>query len=348
MSQHSLKTPTIGTVSGVQLSENVNAIADALATNNSGAAEPATMYAHMWWADTTENILKRRNGGNSAWISVMSLSMKIATFMETLLDDADSMEARTTLGVFTHGQCRLVKTGANLVLTPCNGNQILINGVTRSIPSAGVSLALTALAASTVYYVYAYMNSDTMTLEASITTHATDAATGVEIMSGDATRTLVGMARTTAGITWQDTAAQRFVRSWFNDFGVGTFAALSASRTTGSLTPFELGAEVRNEALLWAGETWSLTAAGSALNSEAAGRNNTSIGVDGIAPEPSGSLTILTSLNDGTSISAMALKTGLAEGYHYATLLGAVNNGMGTWRGDVDGRRCSLMGATKR
>jgi hypothetical protein len=99
MSQHSLKTPTIGTVSGVQLSENVNAIADALATNNSGAAAPAITYPNMWWVDTTEGILKRRNATDTGWISVMSLTLAITAFAETLLTSANSAAARTALGV---------------------------------------------------------------------------------------------------------------------------------------------------------------------------------------------------------------------------------------------------------
>jgi hypothetical protein len=99
MSQHSLKTPVIGTVSGVQLSENVNAIADALATNSSGAAEPATTYPNMWWADITAGILKRRNAADTGWISVMSLTLAITTFAETLLISANSTAARTALGV---------------------------------------------------------------------------------------------------------------------------------------------------------------------------------------------------------------------------------------------------------
>lgn len=50
-----------------------NAIA-ALVANSSGATEPATTYAHQWWADTANDLLKQRNAANSGWISILVLS----------------------------------------------------------------------------------------------------------------------------------------------------------------------------------------------------------------------------------------------------------------------------------
>jgi hypothetical protein len=44
-----------------------------------------------------------------------------------------------------HGQCRLVLSGANLLLRPFNGNKLMVGGVFSTIPSAGVSLAPTGL-----------------------------------------------------------------------------------------------------------------------------------------------------------------------------------------------------------
>lgn len=115
-----------------------------------------------------------------------------------------------------HGQCRLTKSGANLLLSPLNGNKLIINGTAQAVPSAGVTLAPTGLSAGTNYYIYAWMNAGTMTLEASTTTHAKDATTGVEIKNGDATRTLVGLVRVVTGPAFADSATQRNVVSWFN------------------------------------------------------------------------------------------------------------------------------------
>lgn len=92
-----------------------------------------------------------------------------------------------------HGQCYLswIST-ASVKLLPLNGNRLIINGTTQTIPSAGVALSSSGLTVSTTYYLYAYMNASTMTLEASATAHATSATDGVEIKSGDQTRTYVG------------------------------------------------------------------------------------------------------------------------------------------------------------
>jgi hypothetical protein len=72
-------------------------------------------------------------------------------------DTADPTTLQALLGqVAHHGQCRLVKSGANLVLQPFNGNKLMIGGKMRTIPAAGVSLAATGLTAGTKYYAYAH------------------------------------------------------------------------------------------------------------------------------------------------------------------------------------------------
>lgn len=52
---------------------DMNSAFVALATNNSGATEPGTTFAYMWWYDTTLDIVKQRNGANSGWINVFTL-----------------------------------------------------------------------------------------------------------------------------------------------------------------------------------------------------------------------------------------------------------------------------------
>ena len=50
-----------------------NALA-AIVSNNSGATEPSTMYAHQLWADTTTGLLKLRNSANNAWVTLGTLA----------------------------------------------------------------------------------------------------------------------------------------------------------------------------------------------------------------------------------------------------------------------------------
>jgi hypothetical protein len=47
---------------------DINSALSAIVTQNSGASAPATTYADMFWYDTTNNQLKKRNEANSAWI----------------------------------------------------------------------------------------------------------------------------------------------------------------------------------------------------------------------------------------------------------------------------------------
>ncbi len=49
---------------------DVNAALQALASQSAGATQPATRYAYQIWADTANNVIKRRNAANTAWIEV--------------------------------------------------------------------------------------------------------------------------------------------------------------------------------------------------------------------------------------------------------------------------------------
>tara|TARA_R110000772_G_scaffold170373_2_gene282263 strand:- start:2244 stop:3182 length:939 start_codon:yes stop_codon:yes gene_type:complete len=59
---------------GVAFRQDLNATLAAIVSNNSGATEPAVMYAYQWWADTTSGLLKQRNAANNAWVSKGLLS----------------------------------------------------------------------------------------------------------------------------------------------------------------------------------------------------------------------------------------------------------------------------------
>lgn len=65
---------TIANQPGAGFRAAINLALNALETNSSGPTEPAAPSAFMWWADTTTGILKQRNAGNNAWVSVFSLA----------------------------------------------------------------------------------------------------------------------------------------------------------------------------------------------------------------------------------------------------------------------------------
>jgi hypothetical protein len=226
-----------------------------------------------------------------------------------------------------HGQCTLAKSGANLSLAPYNGNRLIINGDSQVVPSGGVTLAATGLTAGTLYYIYAFMSSGTMTLEASTTTHATDSASGVEIKSGDGTRTLVGMARPIAGPAWQDAVTQRFTRGWFNRRPVAVTNVFTATRSTSSTTYVEVNSEIRCEFLCWADEVVNAAVSSWVSNATAGDGTQTSIAFDSATAEETTTNYEPVTANFKASASVSLSKEGLAEGYHYATLVGAAPNG---------------------
>jgi len=71
MSQHDY---VLDNQAGAAFRADVNAALLAIVGLNSGATAPATIYAHMLWADTTAGVLKKRNSANSAWITLGNLN----------------------------------------------------------------------------------------------------------------------------------------------------------------------------------------------------------------------------------------------------------------------------------
>lgn len=208
----------------------------------------------------------------------------------------------------SHGQCILeYVSGTQIKLLPRNGDKLFIAGTQYSIPSAGVTLANTGLSASTLYYIYAYMSGGTMTLEASATARATDTTAGnvgVEIKTGDNSRTLVGMVYTDGSTPGQflDAAGTRYVRSWFNDQGVAG-SVVAGTPTTASATMVNLTGVVLYQ-LCWAGETVQATF-------EAYGSSSTSQDgyLQSLITDGTGSTNGGLAANTGTGIWSMGAST---------------------------------------
>lgn len=53
---------------------DLNNALSAIVSNNSSAVEPTTTFAYMWWADTTNDLLKQRNEANTDWVDIFPLS----------------------------------------------------------------------------------------------------------------------------------------------------------------------------------------------------------------------------------------------------------------------------------
>jgi hypothetical protein len=228
------------------------------------------------------------------------------------------------------GNCRLTLSGANLLLTQYNGKALFINGAVQAIPDAGVSLAPTLLTAFTFYYIYAWMNGATMTLEASTTAHQVQAGTGVRIKIGDPTRTLVGAAYVDSGPAFRDQDGKRYVISWFNRRRKTSRTNFTAGRsiTPGTLSWLEVHSEIRNSFVSWAEEEVVWATIGS-VTMGGIGTLFTTVGFDGTSPEAEIVICPLFSSGFGVPINGCAVKAPLSTEatLHFATLLGSNNQG---------------------
>lgn len=184
------------------------------------------------------------------------------TFNTMLPPEYGGTGTTTGIGAIAAKNCRFLLDGSACKLMPFDGNGLTINGSLQLIPSGGVSLPATGLTPATNYFVYAYMSGATMMLEASTTGHSTDSSTGMEIKTGDATRTLVGMVRPVTGPAFVDSLTQRFVISWFNRRDISLNITAVADQLTASTTYTEVNNTFRVNFLSWGQDasTWSLGA----------------------------------------------------------------------------------------
>lgn len=98
MSQGSLVIPTTGTLSGLQLVNDVNDAIDRLTSLSSGSTDPSTLTGgvqpYSLWLDTSvsPNVLRMRNAANTAWAAMGTISS--SNFVPNL----ESADITTALG----------------------------------------------------------------------------------------------------------------------------------------------------------------------------------------------------------------------------------------------------------
>jgi hypothetical protein len=203
------------------------------------------------------------------------------------------------------GQCKFQYTSTTVcTLVPFQGNLLNINGMNYIIPSAGVTLASGTLTASTVYNVYAYMVGATMTLEASTTGHSTSATNGMEIKTGDVTRSLVGKVSVSASKTFTWTVQNRLVLSWFNQRPTLLSGGFGAARNWGTSSWAELDGLARLTYLAWAGTAINFNITGAA-------QQNTAGAINGIGA----------AFNSGTVVGQANTQTQAAASAYYSAAL---------------------------
>jgi hypothetical protein len=250
------------------------------------------------------------------------------------------VQARANIAATGSPQCgRLSFVSATaLQFLPYGGSDIRINGVILQIPSAGIAgLANTGvylngvagqnLAASTLYYVYAFNNAGTLTADFSTTGHAMSTQAGnigTEIKNGDNTRTLLGMVYTNASAQF---SASGLVLSWFNRRNLTVTGNTASNPSTTSTSSWvNLGSVPMFGILNWGDEAVfaEIVAAMSGTWNYA----GLAVGIDGSAGGATGNLVGIQPLS---YVSSVGNRTGgwatPSEGYHGYWLAGISGNG---------------------
>jgi hypothetical protein len=229
-----------------------------------------------------------------------------------------------------HGRCRLsVASTTSLSLKPLGGNTVVVNGGILRIPAAGISVTNSGLAANTTYYVYLSGTTAAPVLELSATGHSTH-TNGVEIKTGDPTRTLVGMVRTDASILFVDSALLRYCINWFNRRSISCSTYGVGFTVTGG---GEVSSTLRNQFLTWADEAVDSVANALAVLNTTAARIDFTLSANSAtnSSQPEGFGRVTCSATTAAATYAVPLnKSGrgvLPEGVGYTTAYSGVSSG---------------------
>lgn len=209
-------------------------------------------------------------------------------------------------------QCRMTLAAGVLKLAPFGGNLLFVNSQNYVIPAAGITINNGTTVLSTVYYIYAAITGGVMALEASTTGYTIDSTYGFAFKTGDTTRTLVGMAKTTAGNAWADTDGNMLVLSYFNRRRKRTLLGLTSVTTaiTSDGALHEIDSNLRNTFMTWADEVVtyrvSFVMGVFTYNTGAGGTCNCYIGIDSAGAANIGANTTTNNnaaVNNGQAIS---------------------------------------------
>lgn len=269
--------------------------------------------------------------GDGAWSAAVT---SIATTYPVSGGTITGSGTLTSIAPRECGRLTFVSTTA-IKFAPFKGDLIKINGALFQIPAAGIaggantSIFLNGtggqnLAASTLYYVYAFSNSGTVTFDFSTTSHVTSSTVtnvGVEVQSSTDTRSLIGMVFTNSSSQFVDMQTA----SWFNRRNKNTSVAIAANQAVSTNTFTEFNTSNRITFVTWADETVLAIAPGAMFNTAVGDSGYVAVAFDSATvPSDTGSM-----ICNGTTAIVAGMAGGistLADGNHFATLLGLNSN----------------------
>lgn len=176
MAQHD---QNIANGTGAAVRSDINDMGAALFSQSSGTSAPSPTVAHQVWADTTNNLLKKRNAANSGWIVIRTLdeAFAVSRSSNTVLGISDvgktfiatstftqTLTAAATLGdgwfcdYYNDGSGNItldpnsseqINGSTTLVLKPGDGGRITCNGSSFKYIGIGASIGTGSLLRAT-------------------------------------------------------------------------------------------------------------------------------------------------------------------------------------------------------
>jgi len=227
---------------------DLNDALPALASNNSGATEPSTMFAHQWWVDTsaTPNLLKQRNADNDAWITVGSLDQAADTFTLTggsagafttlSASGTSTLAAVTATTVTASGALSLTGAVDNVI----SGGSLVVKGDLQAHQTSALTIGTQS---SSENRIRSY-GADTATpgiltlsqysSNASVVRAHTFSAAGLLTLGNGLAVT--GNISTTEGITFPATQVASADANTLDDYETGVWTPVLTPSTSGTIT----------------------------------------------------------------------------------------------------------------
>tara|TARA_R100000234_G_scaffold72427_1_gene44624 strand:- start:247 stop:2190 length:1944 start_codon:yes stop_codon:yes gene_type:complete len=88
---------------GANVRADINSVLQAILTNNSSSSAPSTTAAYMWWADTTNGVLKIRNSADNAWVELLQLDGTLTLEDGSASTPALAFRDDLNTGIFSSG-----------------------------------------------------------------------------------------------------------------------------------------------------------------------------------------------------------------------------------------------------
>jgi len=112
----------VANATGSNFRSDLNNALSAILTNNSGSSAPSTTSAYMLWYDTSNHMLKIRNGSNDDWIVLFDLvdgdsAVKFQGNDGSVSEPTFSNSGDTNTGMYFSGADEVsIATGGNQTL----------------------------------------------------------------------------------------------------------------------------------------------------------------------------------------------------------------------------------------